>query len=136
MPTQSKEYYNRLNIVISAWICIALGSAIIMSSGGSSFSFALAVPMSIAGIILLLVGLNMSSEKPVDPHIIATWTPDPSLMPDAGRPMYRIDTTLDKPIRTSVLCGRCGEIVWFEGIKPKSYICINCDIMLWDSEEE
>ncbi|MCP2507592.1 MAG: hypothetical protein NLN64_04795 [Candidatus Thalassarchaeaceae archaeon] len=136
MPTQSKEYYIRLNLVISAWICIALGSAIIISSGGSPFSFALASPLSLGGIIMLLLGLNMPSEKSVDANIISSWIPDASLLPDAGRPMYRIDTTLKEPIRTSVLCGRCSNITWIDGTKPNSYVCSSCNIVLWVSEEE
>ena len=136
MSTQRKEYYSRLNMVISAWICIALGSTIIISSGGTSFSFALAAPLSIGGIILLLIGLRMTSEKPIDPIDIANWTPDASLLPDAGRAMYRIDTTLHQPIRTSVLCGRCGEINWLDGPKPRKYSCPKCNVFLWESEEE
>ena len=50
--------------------------------------------------------------------------------------MFRIDTTLDEPIRTSILCGRCAEITWIEGRKPKTFTCPSCGIDLWKSEEE
>lgn len=136
MSVDSKEYHKRLNIVISAWICIALGSTIAISSGSSSFSLALAAPLSIGGVILLIIGLNIDSKKSVDSRIIESWTPDASLMPDSGRAMYRIDTTLNEPIKTSILCGRCGNIVWVEGRKPKSYSCHVCNVLLWASEEE
>ena len=44
-------------------------------------------------------------------HQTKSGNPRPELR-DAGRPMFRIDTTLDDPIRTSILCGRCAEITW------------------------
>jgi transposase len=50
--------------------------------------------------------------------------------------MFRIDTTLDEPIRTSILCGRCANIEWVEGKKPKNFTCPSCGTELWVSEEE
>jgi len=134
LSPKSSEYHKRLNIVISAWICIAIGSAIIVSSGGTSFSFAVAVPLSLGGILLLLIGLGMDAEKSISPEKIESWTPDASLLPDAGRAMYRVDTTLNEPIRTSILCGKCGNIVWVEGRKPSIFSCNNCNILLWEEE--
>jgi hypothetical protein len=117
-------------------VCIALGSGIILSSGISAFALAVAVPLAIAGIVLLVVGLGMAAEENVDPEKVAAWEPDSTKMPDAGRVMYRIDTTLEPPIRTSVLCGRCGNLDWVDGPKPKTHSCNSCSTLLWESEEE
>jgi hypothetical protein len=57
-------------------------------------------------------------------------------MPDSGRVMYRVDTTLIEPIRTSILCGKCANIYWIDGTKPKTFDCPNCLITLWHEEEE
>tara|TARA_Y100000588_G_C14052830_1_gene837998 strand:+ start:131 stop:352 length:222 start_codon:yes stop_codon:yes gene_type:complete len=65
MGWHSRDPNRRLNIVISGWICIALGSGITLSQT-TNFSLFLAVPMSIGGIALLIYGLAMDSgpEKP------------------------------------------------------------------------
>ncbi len=125
---------SQLNIVISAWICIASGSGLILY-GGSDFLIALSAPLSIGGVILLILGISMGGEENSGIEV-ERWQPVATEMPDAGRPMYRIDTTLDDPIRTSVLCGRCAEITWTEGKKPNKFICPSCETLLWDSEEE
>ena len=78
----------------------------------------------------------MAAEENVDPEKVAAWEPDSTKMPDAGRVMYRIDTTLEPPIRTSVLCGRCGNLDWLDGTKPKIHSCNSCSTLLWESEEE
>ncbi|HJM23363.1 MAG TPA: hypothetical protein QF461_02630 [Candidatus Thalassarchaeum sp.] len=126
----------RTNTVLAAWVCIALGSGIILTSGVSAFALAIAAPLAIAGILLLVAGLGMAAEENVDPEKVAAWEPDSTKMPDAGRVMYRIDTTLEPPIRTSVLCGRCGNLDWLDGTKPKIHSCSSCSTLLWESEEE
>ena len=126
----------RTNTVLAAWVCIALGSGIILSSGVSAFALAIAAPLAIAGIVLLVAGLGMAVEENVDPEKVAAWEPESTKMPDAGRVMYRIDTTLEPPIRTSVLCGRCGNLDWVDGPKPKAHSCNSCSTLLWESEEE
>jgi hypothetical protein len=80
------------------------------------------------------MGLGMDAQKSISPEKIESWTPDASLLPDAGRAMYRVDTTLNEPIRTSILCGKCGNIVWVEGRKPSIFSCNNCNILLWEEE--
>ena len=126
----------RANTVLAAWVCIALGSGIILTSGISAFALAVAVPLTIAGIVLLVVGLGMAAEENADPEKVAAWEPDSTKMPDAGRVMYRVDTTLESPIRTSVLCGRCGNLDWVDGPKPKTHSCNSCSTLLWEFEEE
>ena len=57
----------RTNTVLAAWACIALSSGITLSSGASAFAIAVAAPLAIAGIVLLVVGLGMAVEENVDP---------------------------------------------------------------------
>jgi hypothetical protein len=49
--------------------------------------------------------------------------------------MYRVDTTLDEPKRSSILCGPCGTVTLVEGPKPNGYTCPACSIQLWQEEE-
>jgi transposase len=57
-------------------------------------------------------------------------------MPEAGRVMYRVDTTIDEPITTSILCGACAHIEVVKGKKPQTYTCVSCQKFLWLDEEE
>ena len=63
----------RTNTVLAAWMCIALGSGIILSSGISAFALAVADPLAIAGIVLLVVGLGKAAEENADPAKVAAW---------------------------------------------------------------
>ena len=126
----------KVNSVLAAWACLILGGGIALTSNVSDFALATAFPLTLAGAVLLLLGISMDEESDVEPASVADWEPDSSKMPDAGRVMFRIDTTLDSPIRTSILCGRCGKVDWVEGRKPKSHTCSECDTLLWESEEE
>ncbi len=128
--------YVRINIVISGWLCILLGSGLLFASNGSTLVVSLAGPVSILGLILLIAGLLYKDEENVNPTEIASWEPDHSKMPDSGRIMYRVDTTLIEPIRTSILCGKCANLYWVEGRKPKIFECPECLIILWHEEEE
>ena len=128
--------YMKLNIVISGWLCILLGSLLLFSSGESSLILSIAAPISVLGLVLLILGLMYKDENSVNSEEILSWEPDKTQMPESGRVMYRIDTTLIEPIRTSILCGKCGNIYWEEGVKPKSFDCPDCLIALWYEEEE
>jgi len=125
----------RLNLVISAWICIAFGSGILLADG-SIIAISISAPLSIGGIILLILGLSMDDKDGESELSHQSWEPSASYMPDAGRPMFRIDTTLDEPIRTSILCGRCSNIDWIDGKKPSEFTCPKCGTNLWGPEEE
>ena len=134
MVSKRRVSNRQLNTIISAWLCIAIGSGLTLS-GGSTFSIGLSAPLSIGGVVLLLVGITMGNDAEKSPSH-KEWEPSAAELRDAGRPMFRIDTTLDNPIRTSILCGRCAEITWTEGRKPKTFTCPSCGVDLWKSEEE
>ena len=134
MGSKRRVSNRQLNTIISAWLCIATGSGLTLS-GGSTFSIGLSAPLSIGGVVLLLVGITMGNDAEKSPSN-KEWEPSAAELRDAGRPMFRIDTTLDDPIRTSILCGRCAEITWTEGRKPKTFTCPSCGVDLWKSEEE
>ena len=108
----------KLNLVIAAWVCILLGAGIVFGTAANTFAIAVGAPLSIAGAALLMFGLGLPDESSVNPEELAAWAPDAVKMPDAGRAMYRIDTSLDPPIKTSILCGRCGHLEWVNVRKP------------------
>ena len=126
----------KINIAISGWVCIILGSLLLFSSGESSLVLSFAAPVSVLGLILLILGLMYKDEASANTEDILSWEPDQTEMPDSGRVMYRVDTTLIEPIRTSILCGKCANIYWTDGTKPKTFDCPNCIITLWHEEEE
>ncbi len=125
---------SRVNLAISGWMCIVIGSGIILSSGPSSMTLAIAAPISISGVGLLVVAIGMSDENEVNQEEIHAWMPDTDFLPDAGGPMFRVDTTLISPLKTSILCGRCGNIEILNGPKPSKYFCNECEIILWEEE--
>ena len=131
-----QQSHVKINIIISGWVCIILGSILLFSSDESSLVLSFAAPVSVLGLILLILGLMYKDEGSINPEEILSWEPDKTQMPESGRVMYRVDTTLIEPIRTSILCGKCGNIYWNEGVKPKSFDCPDCLITLWHEEEE
>ena len=135
-PSHSPTSHLRTNTVIAAWACLVTGAGVILGVPGDPFALALGTPIAIAGVILLFIGLGMKTESSINPEKVAAWAPDAVPMPDAGRAMYRIDTSLDPPIRSSILCGRCGHLEWVDGSKPSSYDCADCRTPLWIAEEE
>ena len=134
MGSKRRVSNRQLNTIISAWLCIAIGSGLTLS-GGSTFSIGLSAPLSIGGVILLVVGIAMGNDAEKS-SLHEEWEPSAIELRDAGRPMFRVDTTLDEPINTSILCGRCAGITWIEGSKPKTFTCPSCGVDLWKSEEE
>tara|TARA_Y100000766_G_scaffold277082_1_gene281981 strand:- start:2683 stop:2979 length:297 start_codon:yes stop_codon:yes gene_type:complete len=97
-------------------------------------TLAIAAPISISGVGLLVVAIGMSDENEVNQEEIHAWMPDTDFLPDAGGPMFRVDTTLISPLKTSILCGRCGNIEILNGPKPSKYFCNECEIILWEEE--
>lgn len=135
MPSEIAGGGATLNIVFIAWTCIVLGTGIIFYDT-SPISISIAAPFSIVGITLLVYAVGWSEPRGLSNSEVFDWSPEPSKMPDAGRPMYRVDTTLEGPTRTSIMCGRCSYIKWVEGPKPLVYSCEGCEVELWEIEEE
>lgn len=125
----------RQNLLVSGIACLSVGAMITLGLDPALAPFGATI--GAAGIILFIWGF---STKPDDfglsPKEIAAWQPSPGQMPESGRVMYRIDTTLDEPITTTILCGACGEIAKVDGAKPHSWDCPSCDVFLWHNEEE
>ncbi|MDA7845722.1 hypothetical protein N9J16_00525 [Candidatus Poseidoniaceae archaeon] len=120
----------RENFLIGAMICIVMGA--FLTVGGV---YSMGATIGVSGLVLFVVGMSMKTQRGMTPEEIETWTPEAEQLPDAGRVMYRIDTTLDEPIRTSVLCGPCGKVTLVDGSKPAYFSCPECEIHLWDEEE-
>ena len=91
--------------------------------------------IGISGIVLFLVGMTMTSQRSMTPEEIEHWQPSAEKMPDAGRVMFRVDVTLDEPIRSTILCGPCGHVTAVDGPKPVAFQCPKCEKTLWDEEE-
>jgi len=126
----------RNNLFITSWLCLILGSGLIFASPSY---IAIGAPIGLAGAVTFLLAFARVEEpKPMSEKEIRDWTPEVGELPDGaeGSIMYRIDTTIDDPIRTSVLCGKCGELTWCEGRRPQTFICPKCHTMLWDHPED
>ena len=123
----------RTNALITGWICTALGAAISISIP-DAFGLMIAFPLGIAGIILLILGFRADPEERVNIETMRSWQPEEGPMREAGRVMYRIDTLLDPPIRSTIKCGECGKVEWIDGGKPASYTCPHCSTTLWEEE--
>ena len=72
MTEESEVSNRRLNTVIAGWICIAMGSGIILSDH-SDFAVSFAAPLSIGGILLLVVGIGMEYGVSVSSSAVASW---------------------------------------------------------------
>ncbi len=122
------------NLLISGWICTLLGTALVFALP-QTMGLMTGTPLLLAGMPLLLIALSRgrrTSSFEADPE----WAPTAETLPNAGRVMYRVDTSLDRPIRTSILCGACAKLGWVEGPKPVRYTCAGCGTNLWNNEEE
>ena len=99
---------------------------------------ALAAPAGIVGGGLLVWAISMKEEpKGLSEKEISRWSPEAEALPPGagGSVMYRVDTTLDDPVRTSILCGSCGHLEWNDCRKPSAFACIGCWQQLWEEAE-
>ena len=108
---------SRENFLITGFVCILFGASMSVAGLGP-----MAVTVGLFGIVFFLVGMTLGQ-------------PDGERLPEAGRFMYRVDVTLDEPIRTSILCGVCGHVEVLDGSRPSAFTCPSCSTSLWDEEE-
>lgn len=121
----------RENFILSGVVCIVFGAFFSVAE-----IFLLAGTIGISGVVLFIIGMSLKSDLGLSKKEIREWLPSSEGMPDAGRVMYRVDTTIDKPIMTSILCGACAHIEVVKGRKPQTYSCVSCQKFLWLDEEE
>ncbi|MDE0708629.1 MAG: hypothetical protein OSB33_06740 [Candidatus Poseidoniales archaeon] len=127
----------RNNLFITSWTLILLAAGISVGLPGAS-GLAISAPLAIIGSLMLIWAISMKEEpKGMSEMDISKWTPEADPLPPGagGSVMFRVDTTLDVPIRTSILCGSCGHLEWNDGQKPASYACAGCSLGLWEEEE-
>ena len=125
--------FEKTNFLLSGWLCVVLGASIsiaIPSAIGLTISF----PLGLAGLMLLIIGIRKDPEERVNIEEMRSWQPDEGPMREAGRVMYRVDTLLDPPIKSTIKCGSCGKVEWVDGGKPKSWECPHCNTILWEEE--
>ena len=121
----------RENFLLSGIVLIVLGA--LFSLG---VNIAMGGVVGISGIICFIIGMSIPSQMGMSPEAVADWKPSMERLPDAGRFMYRVDVTMDEPIKSTILCGPCGNLETVDGPRPSEYTCPACNKLLWSSEEE
>ena len=115
-------------------------SGIVLIVFGALFSLGVNIEMGgvvgISGIVCFIIGMSVPSQMGMSPEAVAEWKPSMERLPDAGRFMYRVDVTIDEPIKSTILCGPCGNLETVDGPRPSEYTCQACGKLLWSSEEE
>ena len=121
----------RENFILSGFICILFGAFFTIDG-----VYVLASTIGVFGILLFIIGMSLKSNIGLSESEIRNLSPSEENFPDAGRVMYRVDTTIDEPIQTTILCGPCGKITTVDGGRPASFTCGNCSQLLWSTGEE
>tara|TARA_B100001250_G_scaffold408516_1_gene431059 strand:- start:534 stop:914 length:381 start_codon:yes stop_codon:yes gene_type:complete len=121
----------RENLILSGFICIAFGAFFTVAG-----IYTLASTVGILGVILFILGMSLRSQIGMSEEEIRDWKPMEGQLPDAGRVMYRVDVTIDEPVECTIVCGPCGKVTIQAGPRPQTFTCPNCEVHLWDAEEE
>ena len=115
-------------------------SGIVLIIFGALFSLGVNIVMGavvgLSGIVCFIVGMSVPSDMGMSPEAIENWKPSMEKLPDAGRFMYRVDVTMDEPIKSTILCGPCGHLETIDGTRPVEYTCPASRRQLWSDEEE
>jgi hypothetical protein len=122
--------YGKENMLLGGIVCLVTGA--FLTVGGI---YAMGATIGVAGVVLFMIGMSMTTQREMSPEEIENWTPDATQLPDAGRVMYRVDVTLDEPKRSTILCGPCGTVTKMDGDKPSEFVCPSCGTNLWQEEE-
>ena len=120
----------RENFLITGFVSLVFGAMVFF--GVNNVAGAI---LGLTGIALFLIGMSTPSTMEMSAEEVSAWLPSAEKMNEAGKVMYRIDTTLDEPIQTSILCGACSHIEVVEGKKPDTWTCSKCNLQLWHEEE-
>ncbi|MBK30211.1 MAG: hypothetical protein CMB49_05835 [Euryarchaeota archaeon] len=100
-----------------------------------TLAISIGAPISLCGLVMFVWGMSLQSQElGWSEEKIAKWAPSTEEMTDAGRIMYRVDTTLDEPYKSTILCGSCGEVTAVDGKRPKHFTCPSCENELWEEE--
>ena len=121
---------NRENFLITGFVCIFFGASMSVANLGP-----MAITVGLFGVVFFLTGMSLGRQTGLSPEAVSNWIPDQEVLAEAGRFMFRVDVTLDDPIRTSILCGPCGSVEVQDGPRPSSYVCPKCNLQLWQEEE-
>jgi|TARA_B100001741_G_scaffold300891_1_gene288590 hypothetical protein len=121
---------SRENFLITGFVCIFFGASMSVANLGP-----MAITVGLFGVVFFITGMSLGRQSGLSPEAVSNWKPDQGMLPEAGRFMFRVDVTLDEPIRTSILCGPCGSVEVRDGPRPAAYVCPKCDLQLWDEEE-
>ena len=120
---------NRENFLITGFVCIFFGASMSVANLGP-----MAITVGLFGVVFFLTGMSLGRQTGLSPEAVSNWIPDQEVLAEAGRFMFRVDVTLDDPIRTSILCGPCGSVEVQDGPRPSSYVCPKCERQLWEEE--
>ena len=121
----------RENLILGGFICIAFGAFFTVAG-----VYTLASTVGVLGIALFVIGMSIKSNVGLSKEAVRNWRPAEGQLPDAGRVMYRVDVTIDEPIESTIVCGPCGELSVHKGPIAPSFTCPQCNIELWNDEEE
>ena len=121
---------NRENFLITGFVCIFFGASMSVANLGP-----MAITVGLFGVVFFLTGMSLGRQTGLSPEAVSNWIPDQEVLAEAGRFMFRVDVTLDDPIRTSILCGPCGSVEVQDGPRASSYVCPKCNLQLWEEEE-
>jgi len=121
----------RENFILAGFICIAFGA--FFTVGGI---YSLGATVGVCGIVIFIIGMSLKTQIGMSEKAIQDWKPSGGVLPEAGRVMYRVDVTMDEPIKSTIVCGPCGHVEIILGPRPISHTCSKCSVLLWQSEEE
>ena len=121
---------SRENFLITGFVCIFFGASMSVANLGP-----MAVTVGLFGVVFFLTGMSLGRQSGLSPEAVSNWKPEQGVLSEAGLFMFRVDVTLDEPIRTSILCGPCGSVQVQDGPRPATYTCPKCDLQLWQEEE-
>ena len=121
----------RHQLLVVGCLLVVVGG--MLSTGGQ---WTIGGTIGLWGVVMSVAGFFLPDGHRIDAEAVAAWRPSAETLMDAGRTMYRVDTTIDPPIVSTILCGACAHIAEVDGGRPATWTCPGCGLDLWRSEEE